>query len=104
MSQAWRRMNKKLRHLEGGPKRKTRKAAKVQKAILGLSLEDINKKKTTIRRTVPGAKAAALKEARARQSARPEAAKAEKPKAAKVPVQKVAQRQPRVSKQAGARR
>merc|ERR1719253_919266 len=65
-TQAWRRMNKKGKVDEGGRKR-TRKAQKFQKAIVGMSLEDIKKKaqKPELRQV---AKEAAAKEAKARQS------------------------------------
>jgi len=43
-TQAWRRMNKKGKVDESGKKR-TRRAQKFQKAIVGMSLEDIKKKK-----------------------------------------------------------
>ena len=43
-TQAWRRMNKKGKVEEGG-KKKARKAQKFQKAIVGMSLDDIKKKK-----------------------------------------------------------
>eukprot|EP00913_Durusdinium_trenchii_P034896 g32643.t1 len=43
-TQAWRRMNKKGKVEEGG-KKKARKAQKFQKAIVGMSLDDLKKKK-----------------------------------------------------------
>ncbi|CAJ1384590.1 unnamed protein product, partial [Effrenium voratum] len=43
-TQAWRRMNKKGK-VEEGAKKRTRKAQKFQKAIVGMSLDDIKKKK-----------------------------------------------------------
>lgn len=64
-------MNKKLRHQDGTSRKRTRRAVKIQKAIAGLSLEDI-RSKHALKKAVPGAKAAALKEARARQAARQE--------------------------------
>lgn len=45
-------MNKKMRHQEGGTKKRTRRTAKIQKAIAGLSLEDI-KKKHALKKAVP---------------------------------------------------
>jgi len=43
-TQAWRRMNKKGK-VDESAKKRTRKATKFQKAIVGMSLEDIKKKK-----------------------------------------------------------
>lgn len=86
--QSWRRMNKKLRKQEGATKKRTKRTVKMQKAITGLTLEDI-KKKHAMKKTgaVPAAKSAALKEARARQTAKQEksaAGKAAPGKLAKV--------------------
>merc|ERR1712217_907538 len=65
-TQAWRRMNKKGKADEAGKKR-TRKAQKFQKAIVGMSLEDIKKKKAQKPELRQQAKDAAAKEAKARQ-------------------------------------
>merc|ERR1711939_1084473 len=62
-TQAWRRMNKKGKADESG-KRRTRKAQKFQKAIVGMSLEDIKKKKAQKPELRQAAKDAALKEAK----------------------------------------
>merc|ERR1711941_148452 len=64
-TQAWRRMNKKGKADEGGKKR-TRKAQKFQKAIVGMSLEDIKKKKAQKPELRKQAQDAAAKEAKAR--------------------------------------
>merc|ERR1712224_832958 len=64
-TQAWRRMNKKGKADEAGKKR-TRKAQKFQKAIVGMSLEDIKKKKAQKPELRQQAKEAAAKEAKAR--------------------------------------
>merc|ERR1719456_610929 len=64
-TQAWRRMNKKGKADESGKKR-TRKAQKFQKAIVGMSLEDIKKKKAQKPELRQAAKEAAAKEAKAR--------------------------------------
>ena len=66
-TQAWRRLNKKLRD-DGAVKRKVRKAVKVQRAIVGASLEDLQKKKQA---TKPKSEAteAALKEVKERAKA-----------------------------------
>merc|ERR1712107_84135 len=63
-TQAWRRMNKKGKVEEGG-KKKTRRAQKFQKAIVGLSLDDLKKKKAQ-KPELRQAKEAAAKEAKAR--------------------------------------
>merc|ERR1719149_178069 len=65
-TQAWRRMNKKGKVDESGKKR-TRKAQKFQKAIVGMSLDDIKKKKAQKPELRQAAKEAAAKEAKARQ-------------------------------------
>merc|ERR1712238_317885 len=64
-TQAWRRMNKKGKADEAGKKR-TRKAQKFQKAIVGMSLDDIKKKKAMKPELRQAAKDAAAKEAKAR--------------------------------------
>merc|ERR1719506_2394820 len=64
-TQAWRRMNKKGKADEQG-KRRTRKAQKFQKAIVGMSLEEIKKKKAQKPELRQAAKEAAAKEAKAR--------------------------------------
>merc|ERR1712048_842756 len=74
-TQAWRRMNKKGKADESAKKR-TRKAQKFQKAIVGMSLEDIKKKKAQKPELRQQAKDAAAKEAKARQAKKPAAAKA----------------------------
>merc|ERR1712194_694584 len=66
-TQAWRRMNKKGKVDESGKKR-TRKVQKFQKAIVGMSLDDIKKKKAQKPELRQVAKEAAAKEAKARQS------------------------------------
>merc|ERR1711920_155690 len=64
-TQAWRRMNKKGKADETGKKR-TRKVQKFQKAIVGMSLEDIKKKKAQKPELRKAAQEAAAKEAKAR--------------------------------------
>merc|ERR1712070_1075740 len=68
-TQAWRRMNKKGKTEEAGAKRK-RRAQKFQKAIVGMSLEDIKKKKAQKPELRQAAKEAAAKEARQRMANR----------------------------------
>ncbi|KAL9139730.1 Large ribosomal subunit protein eL24 (rpL24) [Amphidinium carterae] len=67
-TQAWRRMNKKGKVDEAKTKR-TRRATKFQKAIVGMSLEDIKKKKAQRPELRAAAQEAAAKEAKARQQA-----------------------------------
>merc|ERR1711879_374764 len=69
-TQAWRRMNKKGKTDETTKKR-TRKVAKFQKAIVGMSLDDIKKKKAQKPELRQQAKEAAAKEAKARQAKAP---------------------------------
>merc|ERR1719400_2439410 len=64
-TQAWRRMNKKGKADEQAKKR-TRKVQKFQKAIVGMSLDDIKKKKAEKPQLRQQAKEAAAKEAKAR--------------------------------------
>merc|ERR1712118_443379 len=82
-TQAWRRMNKKGK-VDEQAKKRTRKVQKFQKAIVGMSLDDIKKKKAQKPELRQQAKEAAAKEAKARASksgAKPKAPGA-KPKAA----------------------
>merc|ERR1712176_1436683 len=64
-TQAWRRMNKKGKADEQAKKR-TRKVQKFQKAIVGMSLDDIKQKKAQKPQLRQAAKEAAAKEAKAR--------------------------------------
>ena len=68
-TQAWRRMNKKGKEGEGAKTRK-RKAQKFQKAIVGMSLEDIKKKKARVPEIRKEAKEAAARESKARAQAK----------------------------------
>merc|ERR1711920_414057 len=72
-TQAWRRMNKKGKADESAKKR-TRKAQKFQKAIVGMSLEDIKKKKAQKPELRQQARDVAAKEAKPRQAKKPAAA------------------------------
>merc|ERR1719265_1102271 len=63
-------MNKKGNADEGG-KRKTRRTQKFQKAIVGMSLEDIRQKKAQKPQLRQQAKEAAIKEAKGRQQKKP---------------------------------
>jgi large subunit ribosomal protein L24e len=65
-TQAWRRMNKKG-NTDSTGKRKIRRVQKFQKAIVGMSLEDIKKKKAQKPELRREAKEAAAREAKQRQ-------------------------------------
>merc|ERR1719482_1678990 len=80
---AWRRMNKKGSKDEAHKKR-SRKAQKFQKAIVGMSLDDIRRKKAQKPELRQAAKDAALKEAKSKQAkgpAKPGSKAGAKPKA-----------------------
>merc|ERR1719422_2103907 len=72
-TQAWRRMHKKGKTEEQAKKR-TRKAQKFQKAIVGMSLDDIRQKKAQKPQLRQAAKEAAAKEAKARMALKAKAA------------------------------
>mmetsp|Transcript_111800 Transcript_111800/g.271614 ORF Transcript_111800/g.271614 Transcript_111800/m.271614 type:complete len:163 (+) Transcript_111800:86-574(+) len=76
-TQAWRRMNKKGTANEQVKKR-TRKVQKFQKAIVGLSLDDLKKKKAQKPELRQQAKEAAAKEAKARMATKKASAPAAK--------------------------
>merc|ERR1712217_799087 len=86
-TQAWRRMNKKGKADEQAKKR-TRKAQKFQKAIVGMSLEDIKKKKAQKPELRQQARDAAAKEAKARAAKKPAAPAGKTGSAGKVPAGK----------------
>merc|ERR1712183_229515 len=64
-TQAWRRMNKKGK-VDEQAKKRTRKAQKFQKAIVGMSLDDIRQKKAQKPQLRQQARETAAKEAKAR--------------------------------------
>merc|ERR1719240_926514 len=70
----WRRKNKKGRAEDAGKKR-TRKGAKVQKAIVGMSLEDIKRKRAQKPELRAAAKEAAMKEHKERAKKKAETSK-----------------------------
>merc|ERR1712060_638239 len=72
-TQAWRHMNKKGKADEQAKKR-TRKVQKFQKAIVGMSLDDIRKKKAEKPQLRQQAKEAAAKEAKARMATKAKSA------------------------------
>jgi len=78
-TQAWRRHNKKGK-VEESAKKRARRTFKVQKAIVGLSLEDFQRKKARRPELRAAAKEAATKEAKVK--AEKKAAQAAKAKAA----------------------
>merc|ERR1711920_450568 len=83
-TQAWRKMGKKGKVDETGKKR-TRKAQKFQKAIVGMSLEDIKRKKAQkpeLRQQAREAKEAAAREAKSRMQSQGKAKSKAQPKAA----------------------
>lgn len=72
-SQAWRRMNKKGK-IEGGKNKNKKRAQKFQKAIVGMSLEDMKRKRaqrSELRKEADAAKAAELKAKQAKKSSKP---------------------------------
>ena len=101
-TQAWRRMNKKG-NSDQSSKRKIRRAQKLQKAIVGMSLEDLKKKKAQKPALRQEAKDAAAKEAKSRtqkkgasggaKTAAPKVAGGKKDKAAKPAAPKQVQKQ-----------
>eukprot|EP00927_Polykrikos_kofoidii_P035350 TRINITY_DN2992_c0_g1_i1.p1 TRINITY_DN2992_c0_g1~~TRINITY_DN2992_c0_g1_i1.p1 ORF type:complete len:161 (-),score=43.67 TRINITY_DN2992_c0_g1_i1:80-562(-) len=94
-TQAWRRMNKKGKADEQAKKR-TRKVQTFQKAIVGMSLDDIKKKKAQKPELRQQAKDAAAKEARQRQQKKPVA-----PKSGAKTTPKAKAQQQKLPKQAG---
>merc|ERR1719269_75604 len=72
-TQAWRRMNKKGK-VDENQKKRTRKAQKFQKAIVGMSLDDIKKKKAQKPELRQQAREEAAKEAKARMAKKAAAA------------------------------
>ncbi|EQC33454.1 50S ribosomal protein L24e [Saprolegnia diclina VS20] len=65
----WRRMNKKLR-VEEVSRRRARKTTKIQRAIVGVSVEDLKKKRNQKPAVRAAARDAALKEAKDRTKAK----------------------------------
>merc|ERR1719454_1852001 len=73
-TQAWRRMNKKGK-VEEGKARKGRKSTKFQKAIVGMPLDDIKRKRAQKPELRQAAKEAAMKEAKERMAKKNTSAK-----------------------------
>ena len=92
-TQAWRRFNKKIK-VEEGLKRRTRKTTRVQKAIVGMSLDEIKRRRAEKPEERERKMEQAKKEVKERQKKKVEAKKVEKSKvkaATKAPVPKGAQ-------------
>jgi len=80
---AWRRFNKKIR-IDEAAKKRTRKTTRVQKAVVGMSLDDIKRKKAETRGERDKKLESAAVEIKARQVKAMQAKKVEKAKIAKV--------------------
>ncbi len=80
-TQAWRRFNKKIK-VDEISKRKTRKTTRVQKAIVGMSLDEIMRRKNEKPEEREKKLEAAKKEVKARQQKKIDAKKVEKSKKA----------------------
>jgi large subunit ribosomal protein L24e len=82
-TQAWRRFNKKIRVDELNKKR-SRKATRVQKAVVGMSLDEIKRRKAETREDRDKKHEVAIKEIKERKVKEMQAKKIEKAKIAKV--------------------
>ena len=82
-TQAWRRFNKKIK-VDEVQRRKHRKTTRVQKAVVGMSLDEIKRKKAETREDRDKKNDAAAKEIKDRKMKQMQAKKAEKAKVAKV--------------------
>lgn len=91
-TQAWRRLHKKG-SVETSTKKRTRRSNKVQRAVVGASLEDIKKKASQKAEFRTAQREAALKEVKARKAANK--AKAPASKGAKAAAPKVFQKVPK---------
>ena len=78
-TQAWRRFNKKIK-VDEISKRRTKKTTRVQKAIVGLSLEEIKRRRAEKPEDKDKKLEAAKKEAKARQQKKVDSKKVEKSK------------------------
>ncbi|XP_053991179.1 60S ribosomal protein L24-like [Hylaeus volcanicus] len=65
-TQSWRRANKKLSSSQTTTRRRTRRTHKIQKAIVGLSLDDLAKKRSTAKKMTSTVKPVVSKEDKAR--------------------------------------
>jgi large subunit ribosomal protein L24e len=88
-TQAWRRLHKKGQQ-EAASKKRNRRAGKIQRAVVGASLEDIRKKAAQRSEIRSASQAAALKELKERK-----AANKAKSKATKKPVAQTFQKVPK---------
>ena len=80
-TQAWRRFNKKIK-VDDVSKRRTRKTTRVQKAIVGISLDEINRRKNERPEDRDKTLDAAKKEAKARQQKKIDSKRTDKNKKA----------------------
>ena len=81
-SQAWRRFNKKTK-VDESLKRRTKKTTRVQKAVVGISLEEIKRKRAEKPEQRDAAIEATKKEVKDRQKKKADAKQADKSKAKK---------------------
>lgn len=99
-TQAWRRLHKKGLS-ETTTKKRTRRANKVQRAVVGASLEDIKKRATEKSSVRTAARETALKELKARKTASKKGGAKGSSKAKGSTFQKVPKHMPRASRGAG---
>jgi large subunit ribosomal protein L24e len=90
---AWRRLNKKIKTEELGKKKK-RRVVRVQKAIVGISLEDIKRKRTEKPELRAAQKEQALREIKERRTKELEAKKKALKQATKTDTKKAAPQKP----------
>ena len=103
-SQAWRRFNKKNR-VDEIQKRRTRKTTRVQKAVVGMSLDEIKRRKAETREDRDRKAEASAKDVKERQAKKIQAKKAEKAKQSKATAApKVAKAAPAQAKKVAGKR
>ena len=105
-TQAWRRQNKKVR-IEEVQKKRTRKTTRVQKAVVGMSLEEIKRRRNEDAATRDKAIEAAKKDIKDRNLKKIQSKKADKskaPKAAQAAKAPVAKNVPKQKVQKGGKR
>jgi len=103
-TQAWRRFNKKIR-VDDIQKRRTKKTTRVQKAVVGMSLDTIKRMKAETREERDKKLDAAAKELKDRQVKKMQQKKSDKAKQAKVTkVEKAAKAAPAQKKVGGKRK
>ena len=104
-TQASRRFNKKIK-VDDIQKKRTRRTTRVQKAIVGMSLEEFKRKRAEDEKSRDKAHEASVKEIKERQAKKIQAKKAEKAKAPKGAAQKAptAKAAPKAKVQKGGKR